>query len=146
LFVRASACRKLARSCSVSLNCLCAMLYIMRLLSDSSISNARRYLGFALEAYRSSDTPEVRRDSALPLYNLGILAMKSRKNSLAQERFEETIRLCKQREPGENECLVLFVPRIEAGKLRYEERDNPNLPETAQEALRVVTQLLDDSG
>ena len=103
--------------------------------------NLRRARELLEEAIKGHKDPK---DQALPNYNLGIIEAKEHRLERALERFSVAV---KQIETGDDKgrivaCLV--SPKNIDGELVFKEVKNPDLLKTAQDAITVVNELLEE--
>jgi tetratricopeptide (TPR) repeat protein len=77
--------------------------------------------------------------SCLATYNLGILEARSGNVKKAVERVRSSVEEAKLLKIAERKCACLFVPKVYAGELKFEEdKEMPDLLKTAERALEVL--------
>ncbi|MCD6493119.1 MAG: hypothetical protein J7K36_04885 [Archaeoglobaceae archaeon] len=105
------------------------------MVSDN-LTKARELLEKAIKDYKQP------KDQALPIYNLGIVEAKEGKFESALDKFRLTISKIETAEKTERMCACLILPKIADKALVFEEVMEPDLLETAQSAITVLSQLL----
>ena len=86
---------------------------------------------------------EKRSTSCLATYNLGILEARSGNLKKAVERVCSSVEEAKLLKIGERKCACLFVPRVYAGELKFEEdKEMPDLLKTTERALEVLESII----
>lgn len=80
---------------------------------------------------------------ALPMYNLGVLQAQRGQLENAQTTFNSCIDLVNALNSEERSVLCLWVPVMKNEVLIFEERTEPNILETAEEAKATIGYIVD---